>query len=256
MRLITIQPESVVSRLQAGHRMYGNPDFEADDSMPRKAYDWMVEQMKARLGWSAPEGAYPMWAWVVPTNGVKAFLPMTHQPGDYKLVLDVPDEVVVCSDYDLWHHVLNDYDIDLYEGEIIADRVQSWQRVFGVDPVDYRYTLESPDPSYMALDAPPTIQATMWYIEPAWIVSAEPMNKKEKLPDEGDKFAKRGAQFIVACLVFLFGVLIWGIRTETSEVQEFTADCKAVGGEVASMRGHLICVDPKHILKEQEHGDH
>jgi hypothetical protein len=194
MKLITVQPAVVTHKLSLGQRVYGDPDFDLDDETDRSmrvAYDWLVKQMAARIGpmtvnptWppsphrgsTAKVLCYPMWAWAVPPEGVEAFLPIETAEGDTILHLEVPDHMVVCTDYDMWHHVLNNNEIQLYEDEVI-DKEESWQRIFGVDPKAYRYVLESKDRNYMSLDAPPTIQATMWYFDPQWITKTEPQMK-------------------------------------------------------------------------------
>lgn len=175
MRLMSVQPHAVVARLMKGERVGGQPVFDPScgwDLNMQRAYDWLVAQMSERPELGLPTGAYPMWAWVVPPQGVEAFIPAMDEPGGYRLHLEVPDQLAMYTDYDLWHHVLNDFSIQLYEDELV-EKEQSWRRVLGVDPNTYAYTLTSPDMSFLALDNPPTIQATMWHLDPKWIVSVE-----------------------------------------------------------------------------------
>lgn len=180
MRLITVQPIAVMSQLARGERVYGRPQFDLTDPADvsiQRAYTWLSHHMDemSRLDDAGPV-CFPMWSWVVPPKGVDAFLPIQPEPFDYVLHLEVPDHLIVCTDYDMWHHVLNGHSIQLYENEAIHVE-ESWERVFGVDPKTYSYTLDSPDRDYMDLDSPPTIQATTWYIDPTWIVKTVPHTK-------------------------------------------------------------------------------
>ena len=57
-------------------------------------------------------------------------------------------------------------------------------------------------------------------------------------------------------------LLIWGMthlaRIAAKELREFTADCHAIGGEVAKQKSRVICIDPNKVLKEMhdEHSHH
>lgn len=70
----------------------------------RNPYRWMREQMKKRI----PEcrGRYPIWLW-----NEKPDIRMTHwhQGGErvIRLEVEVPDERVLLSGFDIWHYILN-----------------------------------------------------------------------------------------------------------------------------------------------------
>jgi len=195
MKLVTIQPKAVVECLTAAqpNRMFADPDLIDPDF--KKAYDWMVKQMSKRIGPlrvpstypARPQfrggyglvECYPMWAWC-PTPLLSAEDLTAHIEADDSFVieLEVPPSQVLLSCFDMWHHVLNDHDLNLYEGEVV-DRQKSWERIFSVDPASGKYTLDSPDRSYMTLDEPVYVQACMWYISSGWVKSFKPHVQKE-----------------------------------------------------------------------------
>ena len=62
MILWTIQPETVYSiLLETG---YYHCDFSKSQNQEWKSqYDWLVQQMKRRIGPPPPGVSYPVWAW-------------------------------------------------------------------------------------------------------------------------------------------------------------------------------------------------
>jgi len=117
MRLWTIQTPDRLEHLNRDKVIRGSWNFLRNDELLSfyiEPYKWMVEQMVKRL----PEvsGEAPMWA-------------QPHKPdlrrdrwawGDRWMVrieFDVPDELVLLSDYGLWHQVLNNFFCALNEAE-------------------------------------------------------------------------------------------------------------------------------------------
>jgi hypothetical protein len=191
MRLITVQPEAVASKLKAGIPVTGAPDFS--DPMGskgfEKAYTWMVEQMHSRIGplvvsttYPMVEGrgaqskvlCYPMWSWVptplMPDQQLLDGMPRGNNQTLFEL--EVPAIKVLCSDFDLWHYVLNNGELRLFEDELV-NKETSWERIFALDPKSGFLTLKSHEPHWLGLDQPIYIQATTWWIRPEWIVSAK-----------------------------------------------------------------------------------
>jgi|GEM_PF-3643164 len=75
------------------------------------AYRWMIKQMEKRIG-VAPEGVtFPLWAWRA-YDGEVARPDIENDDiyigcDDYMVRLDIPDDQVLVSDFNLWHNVLN-----------------------------------------------------------------------------------------------------------------------------------------------------
>ncbi|MGF7002547.1 hypothetical protein M2149_000936 [Lachnospiraceae bacterium PFB1-21] len=114
MTLWTIQPKEV------WEKGFVDDVFRCDSEHPRvgidryqqflEAYDWISEEMTKRIG-PAPKGVkYPIWAYH--TWDGKHKKPDLRQrqtePGTecVCLTLDIPDEQILLSDFDLWHMVL------------------------------------------------------------------------------------------------------------------------------------------------------
>ena len=143
------------------------------------SYGWLVRQMEKRIG-PRPEGViYPVWAWYQYGFKRKPDLRKARwsngNPGD-KLVcmlLEVPDEQVLLSDFGNWHHVLsrwpildteeenNRYDAweeNASEAEKRAFLEQNWGRIFEIEPFDNGYTSRGQD-----------VQATFWELKKEYI---------------------------------------------------------------------------------------
>ena len=82
------------------------------------------------------------------------------------LTIDIPDNMVLLSDFDMWHVVLNDgylplYDKDDSEEPSEDEKLKSWENVFYIDVVT--------DCWYV----PKTTQATFWELKKEWVLKAE-----------------------------------------------------------------------------------
>jgi len=79
----------------------------------KKSYDWLVSEMKERVG-EPPRGVeYPIWAWyLLLGKNVKPDLrrvEFRNYVGEhYVIEAEIPDEDVLLSDEEMWHLVLND----------------------------------------------------------------------------------------------------------------------------------------------------
>lgn len=157
MILWTIQPEALYRRILETGVYICDPQ---QCSMPEftEMYDWLAEQMKARIG-APPEGViYPVWAWYVQRG--------KHQKPDLRserwtngsdgdkfvcLEIEVPEEQVLLSDFDTWELVLLDALISETEAEDRElDRIyqtlspekqremkyHNWERVLDISPLD------------------------------------------------------------------------------------------------------------------------
>lgn len=85
----------------------------ATDPWKWNAYDWMAEQMLARLGMTV--GTYPVWAWIKkPSLTGKE---RRRNRGQFLITAIVPRKRLLISDYDQWHNCLNGSPVTISEGE-------------------------------------------------------------------------------------------------------------------------------------------
>lgn len=192
MQLWTIQTEQAWATLnQRGRLRCRRSDADRDFL---SAYDWMADQMRTRIG--SPSSrviSVPIWAWFQ-YEGIKRKRPDLRASGHlpsgtrgYRIALEIPDEHVVLSDFELWHYVLNywylpcsEVDNDAFckrhpnfrnawsepcQGND-ADRIvrESWVRIFD---------LQRCDPYVSGPPSQRSIQATMWEIELPWVTAAD-----------------------------------------------------------------------------------
>lgn len=155
MTLWTIQPEELYhSILETGKYVCDPKQIVMSEFT--EMYNWLVLQMRERIG-EPPKGViYPVWAWHTQRS--------KHQKPDLRserwtngcdgekfvcLELEVPDEQVLLSDFDLWSIVLlNDLITETEEEDEELDRIykslaskrqlemkyENWKRVFDVSP--------------------------------------------------------------------------------------------------------------------------
>lgn len=174
MRLWSFQPEKVADELLSGHRFICDPrqsSYYDPYEEFRRAYDWIGAQVEERV--PRPDGVeLPVWAWAL-NYGLaqrpdrRRMLFRNFARTDVILELEVPDELVILSDFDDWHCVLNDIPIRTdAEWEHDADREftvdetrRSWQRIFSVEGREF-------------------VQACLWTIEPEWLIQAHSLRSR------------------------------------------------------------------------------
>ncbi len=150
----------------------------------RPAYHWIVSRMRAN---GIKVRSYPVWAWYRhPASGEKSRkppLPRAKWESELnvpscRIELDVPDEQVLLSDFEMWHCALNSWiaSDDFGEWDLIEaaekekkDNIQkiiekTWERIFLIDK-DTCKSLYSGD--HVA------IQACIPYINSAWVTNVD-----------------------------------------------------------------------------------
>lgn len=157
MLLWTIQPLEVYELLmeQSVFRCDRSRAWGLKDDELKEAYDWLVDQMNQKIG-LPPQGVeYPIWAWhtFCGRRGKPDFrrMGLGIRGEEYLcLEIDVPDQEVLLSEFDLWHMVLNDFFIgeacneeewekensfydQLPESEQTKVKEESWAKIFEVD---------------------------------------------------------------------------------------------------------------------------
>lgn len=100
-----------------------------------EAYKWLIEQMDKRLG---IKGSYPIWVWTKKPKLREKGLMEKGTPS-VCIKLEIPDEIVLLSDFDAWHCVLNDWFCSLSENEPTSDnevlKRKSWENIFDLKKV-------------------------------------------------------------------------------------------------------------------------
>lgn len=175
MRVWTVQPVELYDKLKEVavlHADFAKSEY-ADADEFRRAYDWLADQMRNRVGSPPPGVTYPFWAWHT--------LEWKHKKLDLRTMafryysdpsvcmeLEIPDDQVLLSDVDAWNLVLNDAYIgdatnqdeldeewdwieSLPDEEATALKRQSWDKALDVSPFDDGWTVRG---SF--------IQATFW----------------------------------------------------------------------------------------------
>jgi len=158
LRLVTIQDKAAYTELCETGVLRCKPELAEwlNENCFLKAYNWLVEQMKQRIGEPTPGVTYPIWAWHL-LDGKPAKVDLRKREFNnyfgeqYALTIEVPDNLVLLSDEENWHFVLNgwhfgdsenesDYDKEdawfdaLPPDEKQAVKLKSWERIFDVRP--------------------------------------------------------------------------------------------------------------------------
>lgn len=172
MTLWTIQPEEVYQQIQKTG-IY-RCDFKKSQMTDlREQYDWLVQEMKARIG-EPPEGVfYPVWAWYM-WEGARKKPDLRRERwgngwiGDrfVCMEIEIPDDKLVLSDFDSWSIILlNGLLTDTEEEEKILEKAyeamppeaqrefkyQNWKNVFDLSYVENGWIHKGD-----------SIQATFW----------------------------------------------------------------------------------------------
>jgi len=163
MTLWSIQPLNLYEKLLEQGTLHCDPENKEfwgfDYKEFRTAYDWLVGQMKLRVG-TPPKGIqYPFWAWAL-IDGVSKKPDLRRKEfnnyvgENVVLELEIPEADVLLSDEENWYYVLNSwylYDVkgkednwDEIEARLndlplnVKDSVKqkSWERIFDKDDPD------------------------------------------------------------------------------------------------------------------------
>lgn len=172
MLLWTIQHKAAYDEMISTGTLVANEDYLFLPEDDRESYVWLSKRMVELIG-EPPLGTnFPVWAWYQWEGKRKRPDMRTHRFCREKgspivlLTVEIPDDKVLLSDFDMWHCVLNDCYLPLDEEddkEIYTDeeKIASWDNVFRYDVINDYW------------DNPKSIQATMWEIKKEWIVKAE-----------------------------------------------------------------------------------
>ena len=191
MILYTLQPTAVVDLMKKNGRFICdiNKSEYANDEKFINAYNWLIEQMKTKIG--CPKNSkYPIWAWYKldasqenMIEKIKHFFGCSPISESSAIIeLEIPDEDVVLTDYNLWHDVLNDRWINPGENEKQWDELYDW---FHTLPYDVREELklrswqEVFDTNYYSSDwivVGRDVQATFWELRYEYVKNITYLN--------------------------------------------------------------------------------
>lgn len=114
MKLWTIQPYNVYEVIKSTGIYRCKPSLSSLLEMEEfvNAYEWLSKEMKKRIGNPPSDVKFPVWAWYK-IDG------KNHRPDmrtcdmrvfekSVLMEIEIPDNQVLLSDFDLWHIVLND----------------------------------------------------------------------------------------------------------------------------------------------------
>ena len=166
MQLWTIEDMEFVKAALANKVLYCT--WDRVDPEWAQAYLWMIQQMNERgIKCDSP----PMWAWQRWSEDSKE--PVLVKGEFVCIELDVPDELVLLSDFNAWHGVLNGWYCSLSkaedelvnkDGDPAPEVIQaSWPRIFDLN-------IKTPDGWCRQGDV---VQATFPFLKKEWIKHIE-----------------------------------------------------------------------------------
>jgi len=181
MQLWTIQTEEAIRKLERDGHLVPDRDFADTDFLA--AYDWLAGEMQERIGVPPVGDGSPLWAWQQygsasrkrPDLRCSGHLPRGET--GFLIEFSVDAELVVLSDFDLWHFVLNYWYLpaSVSDGErfdsTLVNRTYSW-----TDPAPREieneirsswlriFDLEWYDKELTSAPGKRQIQATLWQL--------------------------------------------------------------------------------------------
>lgn len=149
LKLWTFQPISLWTAIQSSHNLTVDPSMVPTHN--REWYWWMKSQMNIRL--SDYTGKYPWWAYASRKPDMRSWNFQFPQGTGVCLELQLSPNVVLLSDYETWHAVLNQYIAytraedeawersllqsqqyaGFFSGNIKRMMEASWERIFDLD---------------------------------------------------------------------------------------------------------------------------
>lgn len=173
LTLWTIRPVSDYEILRRDGVYRTNPALVDEHRL--SAYHWIASELAKRTQ-PLPHTSLPVWAWYH-AHGANKPKPDLRQSGHLpkgekgvRIEFTIPKEMVLLSNFDAWHSVLNDWcfalDDDEYEhyerleqtlppDEFQGIKEQTWQKIFDLSLI--------PDPTTYE------IQAVFWELRLDWV---------------------------------------------------------------------------------------
>lgn len=127
MKYWTVQDLSAWQEAQRVGVLTGNVEYIYEHFVD--PYDWLVKQMKVRL--NIDYDFYPVWLWTKRPD-LRRRAHVSKGETGVLLEVDIDPATVLISEFEAWHCVLNLYDLQIYEDEVV-DKEKSWERIFDFD---------------------------------------------------------------------------------------------------------------------------
>lgn len=175
----TIQHEDILKELDSNYHVKDeNILWSHEDVQELMAYNWMIDQMKIRIGKSPNGIKYPIWCWFMWEG--RWYRPDKRRSGYgprgtplIVIEMDIPKSEILLSDFDLWHYPLNNWylpaseqdDMKLDENEKLLTMEKSWCRVFDINKEDDGYLYGKNNSK--------SIQGTIWEIKSEYIMNIQ-----------------------------------------------------------------------------------
>lgn len=172
MILWTIQHISAFDKMKITGVLRANEKYI--DSDFKKSYNWIAKQMSKRIGKPPKSVKYPVWAWYQ-FEGKRKRPDMRFHARHWAekgtpivlMTIDVPDKLVLLSDFDYWNVVLSNGEIifPFDESAVYSqkEKEKSWENIFDIT---CSFTGEEKHKSI-------TTQATIWEIKNEWVKKVE-----------------------------------------------------------------------------------
>ena len=176
MTIWTVQSGEALDYLEKNGTLRNN-GFCMDNDYS-DAYSWMSKQLSEKTS-PAPEGAvYPIWGWI--RYGGKPFSSRKYDYEDGMVLIkaEVPDDMILASDFDEWHFVLDNLPHDC-----MPEAVEALERWFDErkSPIDPRpeYVQQKVEQSWQGIfhDEGDTVQGVCWELKKEWILEVTPLKK-------------------------------------------------------------------------------
>lgn len=130
--LYTIQTLEGYQQAKKKKILQGNIDFVTDHF--KSPYEWLIAQMNQRIGHN---DQFPIWLWAEKRDLTDEALLPSGTMG-VQLKVELTTDLVLASDFDAWHCVLNNDYLTLNEeedslvkaGQFAFTKEQTWERIF------------------------------------------------------------------------------------------------------------------------------
>jgi len=141
MKLWTIQDQKAYKQLKKTGVLHANEKYLWCEESLKFAYDWMASELAKKD--IMPEGVrYPIWAWYQWEGKKKkrdlrksGLSPRGNK--SVQLEIEIPDNKVLLSDFDVFHCVLNN--LYLSSSKKDDDRFRKWYRSQGINYGDWKH---------------------------------------------------------------------------------------------------------------------
>ena len=177
MRIWTIQTSNILDVLNTDGVLRSNGICCDEDFA--ESYRWISGKLAEKIG-PAPEGiVFPVWGWIrYIGKDFRAWNYSDNLDGKVLIEAEIPDELILASDFDEWHCVLNNIPHDC--DKEACDEWERWidSREGTCDPMPehVRKLVERSWDGIFHSDGD-TVQGIFWELRKEWIVRVKPMRQ-------------------------------------------------------------------------------